>query len=64
MGTANLKVVKWIGMAPAVGECTVCNLQFKVTLTALRRVSEAQESLRLQFARHKCNAESHPARPD
>jgi hypothetical protein len=51
---ANLRVLKWIGTVPAVGVCTACDLQFKVPTTALKRVADAQESLRKQFVEHKC----------
>jgi hypothetical protein len=37
-----------------VGVCTHCNREFKVPITALKRVGEAQESLRKQFTEHKC----------
>jgi hypothetical protein len=53
----NLRVVKWIGQVPAIGVCTFCNRQFKVPLTAMKRVADAQESLRLQFTEHKCKGE-------
>jgi hypothetical protein len=39
--------------APAVGVCSVCNQEFKVPLTFEKRVADAQESLRVQFAKHK-----------
>lgn len=54
MAKANLRVLKWIGTVPAVGVCTACDLQFKVPTTALKRVADAQESLRKQFVEHKC----------
>ena len=50
----NLLVLKWVGTVPAVGICTGCDLQFKVPMTTLRRVADAQESLRKQFVEHKC----------
>jgi hypothetical protein len=53
----NLRVVKWLGTVPAIGVCTFCNRQFKVPLTAMKRVADAQESLRLQFTEHKCKGE-------
>jgi len=53
----NLRVVKWLGQVPAIGVCSLCNRQFKVPMTALKRVADAQESLRVQFAGHKCNVE-------
>jgi hypothetical protein len=56
MPKPNLRVLKWIGTAPAVAACSHCNREFKVPLTALKRVLEAQEYLRRQFAEHKCPA--------
>ena len=53
----NLRVTKWLRTVPAVGICTVCNSQFEVPLTAIKRVADAQESLRFQFAEHKCKEE-------
>ena len=53
----NLRVVKWIAQVPAIGVCTFCNREFKVPLTAMKRVADAQESLRLQFTEHKCKSE-------
>jgi hypothetical protein len=53
----NLRVVKWLGQVPAIGVCTVCNRQFKVPMTAMKRVADAQESLRLQFTEHKCKGD-------
>jgi hypothetical protein len=50
----NLRVLKWLGTIPAVGVCTACDVQFKVPTTILRRVADAQESLRKQFVEHKC----------
>ena len=52
--------VKWLGKVPAVGVCTLCNRQFKVPLTTIKRVAEAQESLRLQFTEHECKSEMAP----
>jgi hypothetical protein len=54
MAKRNLRVAKWLGTVPAVGVCTHCNREFKVPITALKRVGEAQESLRKQFTEHKC----------
>jgi hypothetical protein len=50
----NLRVVKWLGTVPAIGVCTYCVREFKVPIDSLKRTSEAQESLRKQFAEHKC----------
>jgi hypothetical protein len=54
MPTRNLRVVKWLGTVPAVGVCTFCD---RVPMTALKRVADAQESLRVQFTEHKCKRE-------
>jgi hypothetical protein len=54
MPKRNLRVLKWIGTTPAVAVCTSCDREFKVPLDGLRRVADAQESLRLQFAEHRC----------
>ena len=54
MAKRNLRVVKWLGTVPVVGVCSACDREFKVPLTALKRVAEAQESLRRQFAEHVC----------
>jgi hypothetical protein len=56
----NLRVAKWLGTIPAVGVCTLCNREFKVPLSAMRRVADAQESLRLQFTAHKCRTGAIP----
>jgi hypothetical protein len=53
----NLRVLKWVGTVPAIGACTFCNRQFKVPMTAMKWVADAQESLRIQFAGHKCSTE-------
>ena len=57
MPKRNLRVLKWLGAVPAVAVCTLCKREFTVSLPALKRVTEAQESLRLQFAEHKCTGE-------
>lgn len=49
-----LRVTKWLKTVPAVAVCTACNREFTVPLSALQRVANAKESLRLQFAQHKC----------
>jgi len=54
MEKRNLRVVKWLGTVPADGVCTDCARTFKVPLDILKKSSEAQESLRKQFAEHKC----------
>lgn len=50
----SLRVGKWLGTVPAIGVCTRCSRTFKVPLDSLKRTSDAQESLRKQFAEHKC----------
>jgi hypothetical protein len=61
-------VVKWIGTIPVIGVCTVCDRSFTVPLPAIKRVADAQESLRVQFTEHKCSermlvAEGQSCRP-
>lgn len=58
MAKRNLRVVKWVRTVPAMGICTLCSLQFKVPATAMKRVADAQESLRVQFTEHKCKGEN------
>ena len=53
----NLRVTKWLGTIPAIGVCTECNRQFKVPLNLMKRVADAQESLRVQFAKHVCQVQ-------
>jgi hypothetical protein len=50
----NLRVTKWFGTVPVIAVCSVCTSTFKVPLTALNRVAEAQKSLQLQFDTHQC----------
>jgi len=54
MSKPNLRVLKWLGTVPAVGTCTACNREFKAPLTELKSVVNSQESLRRQFAEHRC----------
>jgi hypothetical protein len=54
MANPNLRVTKWLGTVPAVGVCTGCQRTFKVPVESLKKTSEAQESLREQFAEHRC----------
>jgi hypothetical protein len=54
MRQRNLRVVKWIGTIPVIGVCTVCDRSFTVPLPAMKKVADAQESLKVQFAEHKC----------
>jgi hypothetical protein len=46
----NLRVAQWLGTIPVIGVCTLCNREFKVPLSAMKKVTDSQESLRLQFA--------------
>lgn len=57
MPKRNLRVLNWIGTVPAIAICTSCNLQFKVPITSMKRVADAQQSLRVQFAEHQCNGD-------
>ena len=57
MRQRNLRVVKWIGTIPVIGVCTVCDRSFTVPLPAIKRVADAQESLRVQFTEHNCKRE-------
>jgi hypothetical protein len=54
MPKRNPRVIKWLGTIPAMGVCTFCNTQFSVPLNSLKRVADAQESLRVQFTKHEC----------
>jgi hypothetical protein len=54
MEKRRLRVLKWLGTVPAVGVCTLCNSEFTVPVTAIKRVVDAQESLKLQFDQHQC----------
>ena len=57
MQKRNLKVTKWLGTTPAMAVCTACEREFKVPTGLLSKVADAQESLRVQFAEHKCAPE-------
>ena len=50
-------MLKWLGTTPAVAICTLCNREFKVPVAALKKVADAQESLKLQFDQHPCQPE-------
>ncbi len=52
-----LRVEKWLGTVPVVAVCTRCGRDFRVPLALLKRTTDAQESLRKQFAEHKCPRE-------
>jgi hypothetical protein len=49
-----LRVAKWLSTTPAVGVCTLCSREFKVSVSALRRTADAQASLQEEFDRHNC----------
>ena len=51
---ASLRVTKWLGSTPAVGACTACNQEFRVPVSALKRLAEAQQHLKLLFETHQC----------
>jgi hypothetical protein len=59
----NLRVTKWLGTVPAVAVCALCGCEFKVALTAMKRVADAQESLTLQFDSHKCKEDTTKSGP-
>ena len=44
MEKRRLRVVKWLGTVPAVGICTLCNREFEVPMTAMKRVANALTS--------------------
>jgi len=54
MAKPNLRVVKWLGTVPAVAVCTACSRNFNAPVTS--STADAQESLRKQFAEHKCES--------
>jgi hypothetical protein len=47
-----LRVTKRLSMTPAVGVCTGCSKKFRVPMTALSKVKDAQVSLQQQFDQH------------
>ena len=49
-----IRVTKWLGPVPAVAVCSQCAREFKVPLPLLKQTTDAQESLRKQFAEHLC----------
>src|ERR1035441_305752 len=57
MPKRNLRVIKWVGTVPAVAVCTLCNQQFKVPLSSMKRVSDAQQLLKNRFAEHERKGE-------
>jgi len=54
MPKRRLNVTRWIGPTPAVAICTLCHREFKVPMTFLKKLAEAQANLQTQFAEHKC----------
>lgn len=54
----NLRVTKWLGPVPAAAVCSQCGREFKVPLSLLKQTTNAQESLRKQFAEHVCPDEA------
>jgi hypothetical protein len=60
MAKRNLRVTKWIGTVPAVAVCTSCNLEFKVPVGAMKRVADAQQTLKNAFAEHECQSGDTP----
>jgi len=48
-----LRVLKWIGQIPVTAVCTDCGREFQVPLAQIS-ISAAQQSLKSQFAKHKC----------
>ncbi len=51
---AMVRVIKWLGTIPVVAVCSLCHREFRVPLNSMKQVGDAQESLRVQFAEHKC----------
>jgi hypothetical protein len=49
-----LRVVEWLGQAPAVAACTHCERTFRVPIDTLKRPLESQWNLDKKFAEHKC----------
>jgi len=54
MEKKRLRVLKWLATVPAVAVCTLCDQEFKVPLTSIKRLVDAQESLERQFNQHQC----------
>ena len=52
-----LRIVKWLSATPALAVCTLCNREFNVPMSALRRTADAQATLQRQFDRHKCTGD-------
>ena len=49
----NLRIVKWDGTVPALGECTFCSRQFSVPVVP-KKIEDAIESITKQFVDHDC----------
>jgi hypothetical protein len=58
MGKRSLRVIKWVGTVPGVAVCTVCNREFRVPSSFMKRVSDAQQTLKNAFAEHECKNEN------
>jgi hypothetical protein len=46
-----------LGTIPVAAVCTVCNREFKVPVSSMKRVSDAQQLLKNEFAKHECKSE-------
>ena len=55
---AMVRVIKWLGTIPVVAVCSLCHREFRVLLNSMKQVGDAQESLRVQFAEHKCKIQT------
>ena len=53
MHMLDLRVGKWVGSVPLMGECISCGRQFHAAVTAVE-VEDALENIRQQFVRHEC----------
>jgi len=51
----NLRVTKWIGTVPAECVCTACGRLFQTSMTDLKRILDAQATLKAQFDEHECD---------
>ncbi len=57
MPKRNLRVVKWLGTTHVATVCAVCNREFRVPVSSMKRVSVAQQLLKTEFAEHECKTE-------
>jgi hypothetical protein len=55
MREKKLRITKRAGSSPAIAVCELCGKQFKVPITYLSKIKDAQASLQEQFDRHKCS---------